>query len=73
MRGLPEEELGTLSARLLDVPVELIRTALDLEHADGTAAAHTVEAMPCIILGGLRRAGLAIAEQLLEFGTDEPS
>ena len=35
--GLPEEELGPLAAKLLEVPAELIRTALDLEHADGTA------------------------------------
>ena len=33
--GLPEEELGPLAAKLLEVPAELIRTALELELADG--------------------------------------
>ena len=34
--GLPEEELGALAAKLLEVPGELIRAALDLELAEGT-------------------------------------
>ena len=46
--GLPEEELGPLAAKLLEVPAELIRTALDLELADGTVVADTVEDTPCI-------------------------
>lgn len=71
--GLPEQALGPLAARLLEVPVELIRTALDLEHADGTAVAHTVEDRPCIFFGGLHHAGRAIAEQVQEFGTEEPA
>ena len=37
--GLPAEELGPLAARLLDVPDEMIRTALDLELAEGTVVA----------------------------------
>ena len=36
--GLPEEELGPLAARLLEVPDDLIRTALDLELAEGTVS-----------------------------------
>ena len=54
--GLPEEELGPLAARLLDVPDDLIRTALDLELAEGTVVADTVEDTPCVFLGGLHRA-----------------
>ncbi len=34
--GLPEEELGPLAAKLLEIPAELIRAALDLELPDGT-------------------------------------
>ena len=34
---LPEEELGPLAAKLLEVPGELIRAALDLELAEGAA------------------------------------
>ena len=40
--GLPEEELGPLAAKLLEVPGELIRAALDLELAEGTVVADTV-------------------------------
>ena len=63
--GLPEEELGPLAAKLLEVPSELIRTALDLELAEGTVVADTVENTPCIFLGGLHRAERAIAGRLL--------
>ena len=50
--GLPEEELGPLAAKLLEVPGELIRAALDLELAEGTVVADTVGEIPCIFLGG---------------------
>ena len=63
--GLPEEELRPLAARLLEVPDDLIRTALDLELAEGTVVADTVEDTPCIFLGGLHRAERAIAGRLL--------
>ena len=63
--GLPEEELGPLAAKLLEVPAELIRTALDLELADGTVVADTVEDTPCIFLCGLHRAERAIAGRLM--------
>ncbi len=64
--ALPEEELGPLAAKLLEVPAELIRAALDLELADGTVVADTVEETPCIFLGGLHRAERAIAGRLGE-------
>ena len=63
--GLPEEELGPLAAKLLEVPAELIRTALDLELAEGTVVSDTVEDTPCIFLSGLHRAERAIAERLM--------
>ena len=63
--GLPEEELGPLAAKLLEVPGELIRAALGLELAEGTVVADTVEDTPCIFLGGLHRAERAIAGHLL--------
>ena len=64
--GLPEEELGPLAAKLLEVPGELIRAGLDLELAEGTVVADTVGEIPCIFLGGLHRAERAIAGRLLE-------
>ena len=63
--GLPAEELGPLASRLLEVTNDLIRTALDLELADGAVVADTVEDTPCVFLGGLYRAEQAIAERLL--------
>ena len=64
--GLPEEELGPLAAKLLEVPADLIRAALDLELADGAVVADTVEDTSCIFLGGLHRAERAIAGRLGE-------
>ena len=40
--GLPTDELVPLAEELLEVPQELIRTALDLELAEGTVIADTV-------------------------------
>ena len=64
--GLPEEELGPLAAGLLEVPDDLIRSALALELSDGAVVADTVGEIPCIFLGGLHRAERAIAGRLLE-------
>ena len=71
--GLPEEDLGPLAAKLLEVPAELIRTALDLELAEGTVVADTVDDTPCIFLGGLHRAERAIGGRLLDIAAGEPS
>jgi exodeoxyribonuclease V alpha subunit len=37
--GLPTEELVPLAEKLLEVPMELIRTALDLELTESTVIA----------------------------------
>jgi exodeoxyribonuclease V alpha subunit len=63
--GLPTDELVPLAESLLDVPAELVRTALDLELVEGTVIADRVGEMPCIFLAGLYRAERAIAERLL--------
>jgi exodeoxyribonuclease V alpha subunit len=63
--GLPTAELMPLAEKLLDVPQDLIRTALDLELADGTAIADCVGETACVFLAGLYRAERAIAERLL--------
>ena len=64
--GLPADELGPLAARLLDVPDDVIRTALELELAEGTVVADTVVDTPCVFLGALYRAERVIAERLLD-------
>jgi exodeoxyribonuclease V alpha subunit len=63
--GLPTEELVPLTIELLEVSIELVRTALDLELSEGTVIAATVGATACVFLGGLYRAEQVIAERLL--------
>jgi exodeoxyribonuclease V alpha subunit len=47
--GLPPEELIPLAQKLLEVPQELIRTALDLELQEGTVVSARVGETPCVI------------------------
>ena len=63
--GLPTAELVPLGESLLEVSAELVRTALDLELADGAVVADTVGETPCIFLARLHRAERVIAERLL--------
>ena len=62
--GLPTGELIPLAATLLEVPAELVQTALDLELADGTVVADTVGETACIFLTSLYRAERVIAERI---------
>ena len=62
--GLPTEELIPLAEKLLEVPHELLRTALDLELQEGTVIADRVGETPCVFLAGLHRAERTIAEGL---------
>src|SRR6476661_7848234 len=63
--GLPTEELIPLAEKLLEVPSELIRTALDLELSDGTVIADHVGETPCVFLAGLYQAERVIADRLV--------
>src|SRR5262250_200442 len=63
--GLPIDELLALATELLEVPQDLIRTALDLELADGTVVANRVGDRLCVFLAGLYRAERGIADRLL--------
>jgi exodeoxyribonuclease V alpha subunit len=63
--GLPIEGLITLAEKLLEVPEELIRTALELELQEGTVVADRVGETPCVFLAGLYRAERGIAERLM--------
>src|SRR6201988_2989799 len=63
--GLPTNELVPLAEKLLEIPQDLIRTALGLELAEGTVIADRVGEIDCIFLGSLHRAERAIAERLL--------
>jgi exodeoxyribonuclease V alpha subunit len=63
--GLPAEELTPLAVELLEVPGELIQTALELELAERTVIADTVGETACIFLAGLYRAEQVIAERII--------
>ena len=66
--GLPTEELIPLAEKLLEVPQQLIRTALDLELQEGTVIADQVGVTPCVFLAGLHRAERTIADRLTRAG-----
>ncbi len=63
--GLPAGELVPLTEKLLKVPQELIRTALDLELQEGAVIADRIGETDCIFLAGLHGAERAVAERLL--------
>src|SRR5947199_4114184 len=62
--GLPTDELVPLAEKLLEVPPQLIRTALDLELQEGAVIADWVGETPCVFLAGLHRAERTIAARL---------
>jgi len=62
--GLPNAELISFAATLLEVPAELVQTALDLELTEGAVIAGTVGDMACVFLAGLYRAERVIAERI---------
>jgi exodeoxyribonuclease V alpha subunit len=62
--GLPTEALIPLAEKLLEVPQELIRTALDLELQEGTVVADRFGETPCVFLAGLYQAERTIANRL---------
>jgi exodeoxyribonuclease V alpha subunit len=63
--GLPRDELVPLAAALLEVPPELVQTALELELVERAVIADTVGEKSCIFLAGLYRAEQVIADRLL--------
>ena len=63
--GLPTADLVPQAEELLEVGAGLIRTALNLELAEGTVIADSLGETDCIFLASLYRAEQAIAEKLL--------
>jgi exodeoxyribonuclease V alpha subunit len=61
--GLPREQLLTLTGELLEVPAELVETALGLELQDGALIADDLDGRGCVFLAGLYRAEREIAEK----------
>jgi exodeoxyribonuclease V alpha subunit len=59
--GLPHEDLLALTRELLEVPAELVDTALGFEFQDGTVIADDLEGRRCVFLAGLYPAEREIA------------
>ncbi|MFC7478056.1 ATP-dependent RecD-like DNA helicase [Dankookia sp. GCM10030260] len=70
--GLPEAELVDLALSLLEIPGELVRTALGLELEAGEVVADTLEGQRCVFLAGLYRAEREIAERLRHLAVGAP-
>jgi len=69
---LPTEELVPLAEKLLEVPQQLVRTALELELQDGAVVADNAGETPCVFLAGLHRAELSIADRIVRLTYDKP-
>src|SRR3954453_11831927 len=70
--GLPETELVDLAQSLLEIPAELVETALGLELEAGDVVADTLEEQRCVFLAGLYRAEREIAERLRHLAVGAP-
>src|SRR6266481_2066730 len=70
--GLPVEELVPLTEKLLEVPAELVETALHLELEGGAIVADDLEGRRCVFLIALYRAEREIAEKLKTFAVGKP-
>ena len=62
--ALPVEELVRMAEKLLEVPGEPIRTAIDAELADGNVVLDQIEEQSCLFLKGLHSAERDVAERL---------
>jgi exodeoxyribonuclease V alpha subunit len=70
--GLPVEELVPLTEKLLEIPAELVETALHLELDDGAVVADDLEGRRCVFLAALYRAEREIAGKLKAFAAGKP-
>jgi exodeoxyribonuclease V alpha subunit len=70
--GLPHEELLALTVQLLEVPGELVETALGLELQEGAVIADDLDGRRCVFLAGLYRAEREIAEKLKALAVGKP-
>jgi exodeoxyribonuclease V alpha subunit len=71
--GLPHEELLALTRQLLEVPAELVETALSLELQEGAVIADDLDGRRCVFLAGLYRAEREIAGKLKALAAGKPS
>jgi len=72
MTGLPADDLIPLAQALLEVPPDLVETALGLELQDGTVIADQLDGRRCVFLAALYRAEREIAEKLKALARHKP-
>ncbi len=70
--GLPVEDLMRDTARLLDVPADLVQAAIAREQTNGSVVLQTIGDRDCIFLTGLARAEQAVATRLHALATGAP-
>src|ERR1700741_2059601 len=70
--GLPVEELVPLTEKLLEIPAELVETAMRLELNEGAIVADDLEGRRCVFLAALYRAEREIAEKLKTLALGKP-
>jgi exodeoxyribonuclease V alpha subunit len=70
--GLPADELVALARELLEVPAELVDTALSLELQRGAVIADDLDGRRCVFLAGLYRAEREIAKKLKALTVGKP-
>jgi exodeoxyribonuclease V alpha subunit len=71
--GLPEDDLMPMAEKLLEIPADILRDALQQELQDETVVADAIGKQRCIFLGHLWNAEMVIAERLKSLATSQPS
>ena len=71
--GLPEDDLMAMAEKLLEIPTDILRDALDQELQDETVVADTIGERRCIFLGHLWQAEKVVADRLQALATGQPS
>ncbi len=71
--GLPLDELMPMAEKLLEIPTDILRDALQQELQDETLVADTIGERRCIFLSHLWHAEKVIAERLHALATGQPS
>lgn len=70
--GLPRTELLAPAVKLLEIPTEVIESAIDQEIADSVVVADTVDGQPCVFLATLHQAERSIAEHVQRLARGRP-
>jgi exodeoxyribonuclease V alpha subunit len=71
--GLPENDLLVSAEKLLEIPTDILRDALQQELGDQTVIADAMGDQRCIFLGHLWHAEKLIAERLKALATGKPN